>query len=382
MRLTLKPIEEQTIVITGATSGIGLVTARMAARQGARLVLAARDRDALGQVAEEIRGGGGDVIHCVADVADAAALSRVADLAVERFGGIDSWVNNAGISIYGRIEETPVEDHRRLFETNYWGVVNGTAAALPYLRRSGGALINLGSVLSDRSIPLQGAYSATKHAVKAFTDALRMELAADRAPISVTLIKPAAIDTMYEEHARNLMDTEPLNPPPVYAPELVAKAILHAATHPVRDLYVGGASKLFTLGETFMPRLLDYAMERTIPRMTRSGGAKRPHGDALYGPSGDDGRERAGRHGYVRETSLYTEAQMHPWISVGLLAGVGVLAGAAVARGWMRDGDRRQQRIGRRERNGSGAEQTHRELGHNAKPAWKATEDREVSFPE
>ncbi|AWK87259.1 SDR family oxidoreductase [Azospirillum thermophilum] len=388
MRLTLKPIDAQTIVITGATSGIGLATARMAAQRGARLVLTARDRDALGRLCEEIRADGGDAVHCVADVADPAALKQVADLAVRTHGGIDCWVNNAGVSIYGRIEETPVEDHRRLFETDYWGVVNGSIAALPHLRRNGGALINVGSALSDRAIPLQGPYSAAKHAVKGFTDALRMELEADDAHISVTLIKPAAIDTLYEEHARNLLESEPLNPAPVYAPELVAKAILHAAEHPVRDLYVGSAAKLFSLSETFMPRLTDYAMERTLTRWQRAGGPKRQRGDALYGPAGD-GRTRAGRHRFVRETSLYTEAQMHPWISAALVAGFGVLAGAAIARGWVRSGEPRHtwhephpDRAVERRRGDADLGYGRRTLGHNAKPAWLATSEREVTFRE
>jgi len=157
MRLQLKPIEEQVIVITGATSGIGLVTARMAAQQGAKVVLAARDREELARVAEEIRTEGGDAIHCVADVANPDDLRQVADAAMRSYGRIDTWVNNAGVSIYGKIIDTSMDDHRRLFETNYWGVVNGSLAAIPHLRRHGGALINLGSVVSDRAVPLQGA---------------------------------------------------------------------------------------------------------------------------------------------------------------------------------------------------------------------------------
>lgn len=398
MRLQLKPIEEQVIVITGASSGIGLVTARMAAQQGAKVVLAARDREGLARVAEEIRAEGGDAIHCVADVANPDDLRQVADAAMRTYGRIDTWVNNAGVSIYGKIIDTAMDDHRRLFETNYWGVVNGSLAAIPHLRRNGGALINLGSVVSDRAVPLQGAYSATKHAVKGFTDALRMELETDGAPVSVTLIKPAAIDTLYEEHAKNLMDVEPSNPPPVYAPELVAKAILHTAQHPMRDMYVGGGAKLFSLAETFAPRITDYVMERTVTRATRSGGPRRARNDALHS-HGDDGRERAGRHRFVRETSFYTEAQMHPWVTVALLAGVGVLAGAAMSRGWVgggrhergwyRDGgqqDVRRRGLGRheaehRERDRFTETGGRREIGHNAKPAWQAAEEGEVIFP-
>jgi hypothetical protein len=131
---------------------------------------------------------------------------------------------------------------QRLFQTNYWGVVHGSLEAVKHMKtRGGGAIINLGSELSDHAVPLQGIYAASKHAVKAFTDSLRMELEKESAPIAVTLIKPAAIDTMFVAHAKNYMDKEPSLPPPVYAPELVAKAILYAAQHPKRDVFVGGA---------------------------------------------------------------------------------------------------------------------------------------------
>jgi short-subunit dehydrogenase len=373
MSVRLKPLEEQVIVITGATSGIGLVTARMAAERGARVVLSARNREALAEVAEDIRKAGGDAVHCVADVANETEMQQLAAAAIHAFGAFDTWVNNAGVSIYGRIADVSMEDHRRLFETNYWGVVNGSRIAMQHLRRSRGAIINLGSVASDRAIPLQGPYSASKHAVKAFTDALRMELEAEGAAVSVTLIKPAAIDTMYEAHAKNLLDSEPVNPPPVYAPELVAEGILHAAETPVRDLYIGGASKMFTLAETLAPRLTDYVMERQLTRAQRAGGPKQPRKDSLHSP-GDDGHERAGRHGFVRETSLYSSARMHPWASAALVAGFGILAGAAVSRGWARQ-NHSEDRVG-------DADHHRRELGHNAKPAHTATQETEVTFTE
>ncbi|WP_431858980.1 SDR family oxidoreductase [Azospirillum sp.] len=381
MAVHLKPINEQVIVITGASSGIGLVTARMAAEQGARVVLAARDRDALGNVCEEIRRHGGTAVHAVADVADEEAMRRVADLAVQSFGGIDTWVNNAGVSIYGRLEEVSMEDHRRLFETNYWGVVIGSRLAAQHLRRSGGALINVGSVVSERAIPLQGAYSATKHAVKAFTDALRMELEADGAPISVTLIKPASIDTGFEEHARNYMDQEPTVPQPVYAPELVAQAILHAAQHPVRDLFVGGGGKGFQWGERYAPRVTDYMMERMLFRGQQYGPRQRDR-DSLYEPY-NNGHASSGRHGFVRHTSLYTSAELHPWTTAALVAGLGALAFAAYS-GRMPGGGRRRQEARRRMRAAglATADTEGMEIGHNAKPAGEAAHEGHVRFPQ
>jgi short-subunit dehydrogenase len=325
MRARLKPLAEQVIVITGASSGIGLATARMAAARGARLVLVSRDEAALRTTETDIRREGGTAIFVAADVADEDAIMGVVETTLREFGGFDTWINNAGVSIYARLEDTPMEDHRRLFETDYWGVVIGSNIAVRQLRNFGGALINVGSVLSDRAVPLQGAYCAAKHAVKGFTNALRMELEAAGAPVSVTLIKPAAIDTMYEEHAKNLLDAEPMNPPPVYAPELVAQAILHAAEHPVRDLVVGGAGKLMSLSETLAPRLTDRIMESALSRWERSGGPLRHHDNGMYRP-GRDHRERGGRHRMVREHSLYTTAAMHPMATLAVSAGLGVLA--------------------------------------------------------
>jgi hypothetical protein len=237
-------------------------------------------------------------------------------------------VNNAGVSVYGRIAEVSQEDHRRLFETNFWGVVHGSRIALEHLRESGGALINIGSVLSERSIPLQGMYSASKHAVKGFTDALRMEVEEARLPISVTLIKPAAIDTPYTDHAKVYFEDHPKNPPPVYAPELVAETILYAAEHPVRDLFVGSAGKMFQIAEKLAPRSTDRLMERTMFRQQHSGRPKRER-DGLFAAN-NDLRERGDDSGMTRETSLYTAAMTHPRTILGTLIGVGFAAAAAV----------------------------------------------------
>jgi short-subunit dehydrogenase len=136
-------------------------------------------------------------------------VERIGQTAMERFGRIDTWVNNAGVGTFGRLEDISLEDHQRLFQTNFWGVVNGSLEAVKRMKlRGGGALINVGSEVSDAPVPLQGMYSASKHAVKAFTESLRMELQKEEAPMSVSLIKPAAIDTMFAVHAKNYMDKE------------------------------------------------------------------------------------------------------------------------------------------------------------------------------
>ncbi|HEY3013245.1 MAG TPA: SDR family oxidoreductase, partial [Gemmatimonadales bacterium] len=201
MGIKLKPLNQQVMVITGGTSGIGLATAKRAAERGARVVLCSRSEPELRDTVAAIEQNGGTARFVVADVSSQDDVERLAATAVEEFGSLDTWVNNAGVSFYGRLTEVAIEDMRRLFEVNFWGTVYGARAAVPRLRGGGGALINLGSIVSDRAIPLQGAYSASKHAVKGFTDALRMELEEEGAPISVTLIKPSAIDTPYFQHA-------------------------------------------------------------------------------------------------------------------------------------------------------------------------------------
>jgi short-subunit dehydrogenase len=330
-RLKLKPIRQQVIVITGATSGIGLSTARSAAARGARLVLAARNEAALKSVCEDLSGKGAKCAYVVADVGREADVKAIAAAAVERFGGFDTWVNDAGVTIFGPITATSIEDQRRLFDTNYWGVVYGSMAAVEHLRErpGGGALINLGSVLSDITIPLQGTYAASKHAIKAFTGALRMELMRERAPVSVTLIKPAAIDTPYKDHAKNLTDAGLRNPPPVYATPLVAEAILYAAEHRVRELSVGSSGPVLAFLAGLAPSLTEAMTAILAPMLQRDpAGSGKVRSDNLH-QAGQDLRERAYYKG-VREQSLYTAAQMRPkaTLTLGLLTGLA--AGAAI----------------------------------------------------
>jgi NAD(P)-dependent dehydrogenase (short-subunit alcohol dehydrogenase family) len=326
MKVKLKRINEQVIVITGASSGIGLATARMAAHLGARVVLTSRDAVDLQQAVEGIRTDGGAATYLVADVANLEAMQRVAATAVSEFGTLDTWINNAGVSIYGRLEQVGLMDAHRLFETNYWGVVNGTLAALPHLKANGGVLINVGSALSDTGYPLQGHYTASKHAVKGFTDSLRLELERDHAPVVVTLIQPAAIDTPYPEHAKTYLGIEPTHQPPVYTPEVVARAVLRSAEHPERNVLVGGGAKLLNTVERFASRLGDRLKQATAIEGQRT---DRPpaEGDTLFGPRPGDARVRGHYEGRVMKTSAYTRARLHRGQTLLGLA----IAGAAVA---------------------------------------------------
>jgi short-subunit dehydrogenase len=339
MKLKLKPLAEQVVVVTGADSGIGLATARAAAEKGAAVVLNSRNARALKQVAHELEAAGArGVAWHAGDVADERAMQALARTAIDAFGRIDTWVNNAGVSVYGEIEKVPVDDARRLFETNYFGMVNGSRAALPHLKAGGGALINVGSVVSGVAIPLQGHYVASKHAVKGFTDSLRQELMHEGAPVSVTLIRPAGIDTPYTEHAHNHMaGAEPTLPPPVYAPEVVAAAILRCAERPQREVLVGGGAKQMQMMHDKAERLYDrYASSMLWDQQRAPRGSKRRH-DALNRGAGT-GRSEGDYDGHVMRSSAYTATAQSPFkpvLALGLLgAGVWWLNRAGYLDGW------------------------------------------------
>jgi NAD(P)-dependent dehydrogenase (short-subunit alcohol dehydrogenase family) len=332
-RVHLKRLSQQTIVITGATSGIGLATARLAVTHGAAVMLTARNEAALRQLTDEIREQGGRAEYYVADVANPGQVDAVAAKALETFGGFDSWVNDAGTLIYGRMEDVSLENQRRLFDVTYWGVVYGTLAASRHLRQRGGAIINVGSVLGDRAIALQGAYCAAKGAVKNATDAFRMEFEGEGLPISVTLIKPGPVDTPIIEHARNALGTPGTRlPPPTYHPRVVARAILHACETPVRDLYVGSAGWLTSLAGMLAPRLTDYVMEALAkPTQTTSDPGRAERRDNLYEPR-EDLSERSSLKGPApRGSSLLLEAQLNRGITMAVIGAAVVVAAAMVS---------------------------------------------------
>jgi len=293
MELLLQPLDRQVIVITGASSGIGLATAIAAAECGACVVLAARSVATLERIADSIAQHGGQAHPMRVDVTRREDLERLGEEALRRFGRIDTWVNNAGVSIYGRLREVDEADARRLFDVNVWGVVNGSAVALEHLLPVGGALINLGSAASDAPLPLQGHYSASKHAVKGFTDTLRVELADEGAPVSVTLIQPTAVDTPYPEHARSYLSAEPKLPTPMILAERVADAILAAATEPQRELKVGAMARVNSFTARVAPRLADWMSRMQTGSQQRDEAPRDPLG-SLY-RAGEDTLAGAGR---------------------------------------------------------------------------------------
>jgi len=325
MAITLKPLRDQVIVVTGATSGNGLAIVEDAVRRGAAVVATARNETALRILRDRLSVDGGRIAICVADVSNMAAVERVAEVAVEVFGGFDSWVNNAGTGTYGTLEQVPVADHRRVFDVNYFGVVHGSLVAARYLRARGGAIINVGSILSDRAIVEQGPYCATKHAVRALTDTLRMELEQEKAGISVTLIKPGAIDTPFPEHARNFMDQPPRLPPPLYAPSVVADAVLFACETPRRTLYAGGGGLLSSLLSRAAPRLSDRIMELvgTAAQQKPEDPGDPTRRDNLYDPQADALRGSQGVHARASSTVLQAQKLHLGFLLLGII-GVGI----------------------------------------------------------
>ncbi len=258
MKITLKPIGIQVAVVFGASSGIGRLTALEFARRGAKVVVSARSEAGLQSLAEEIDANGGEAFYVVADAADFEQVKSVADKAIELFGRLDTWVHSAAAFIFGTVELTEPEEYKRLIEVNLLGQIHGAKAALPHLKERGGALIHLSSVEAFRTAPYQSAYGASKHGIHGFLQVLRVELAHDRIPVSVTEVFPAAINTPIYDKGRNKMPFKPRPVPPIYHPQIVVDAIVYAAENPIPEIIAGGAGLGVDLAERISPRMADF----------------------------------------------------------------------------------------------------------------------------
>ena len=326
-----RPLSEQVVVITGASQGIGRETALQMAMRGASLVLTARGGEALAELAREVERIGARAETVVTDVAEWPQVEAIAQRAVDRFGRIDTWVNNAAVSAYGTIDEIEVRELERVIRVNLMGQMYGVKAALPHMRRGGGGtIINVGSALSARAVPLQSAYVASKHAVKGFSEAIRMELEHDGSGINVTLIMPSSINTPLFSNAASKLGVRPAPVPPVYEPRVVGEAIVFAAGHPRREIVVGGAGKMLVLGQRLSASLLDRYMLQGGRLFNQQRTDKPDHGESnLFRPTTGAGSTTGEFGEGSMSTSLYTRhLELHPNRKRALAAGaiLGALA--------------------------------------------------------
>jgi NAD(P)-dependent dehydrogenase (short-subunit alcohol dehydrogenase family) len=319
----LKPVEEQVVVLMGASSGIGRETALRFARRGTKVVASARSEPGLHSLVEEIRGSGGEATAVVADTTEFGQVKAVADRAVEEYGRLDTWVHLAAVGLFATFAETTPEEFERVIDVNLMGQVYGAMAALPHLKREGrGALIHISSVEAKRSFPFHSAYGASKHGIDGFLEALRVELRHEGWPISVTQVMPGTINTPFFDKGRTKLGVKPVGVPPIYEPETVANLILYAAENPTRDLVSGGAAQALIINQRLSPRLLDAILATRAgfsPQKTDEPRAE-DDPDNLYAPIGGHDTAKNGFRALSR--SLYNWLEMHPVVRRGAAVGV------------------------------------------------------------
>jgi NAD(P)-dependent dehydrogenase (short-subunit alcohol dehydrogenase family) len=326
----------EVVVITGASAGVGRATARRFARDGTRIALVARGIEGLEAARDEVRSLGGDAIAITADVADADAVERAAEQAEAAFGPIDIWINNAMTSVFSPVQSMTAEEYRRVTEVTYLGYVYGTQAALRRMQpRDRGTIVQVGSALAYRGIPLQSAYCGAKHAVRGFTDSLRCELWHDHSKIQLTMVQLPALNTPQFEWVRSRLPGRPQPVPPIFQPEVAADAVYFAAHHHRRELLVGGSTVLAVLAAKFVPGIADRYLGKTgYDSQQTTEPAQRDAQDDLWEPvPGDHGA----RGSFDDRASDYS-AQLWATTHRGLLAsGVSAMAlGAAAASSWRR----------------------------------------------
>jgi NAD(P)-dependent dehydrogenase (short-subunit alcohol dehydrogenase family) len=319
----LKPVEEQVVVLMGASSGIGRETALRFAKRGAKVVVSARGEQGLDSLVDEIRRGGGEAVAIPAEVTDFEQVKAVADRAVEHYGRLDTWVHLAAVGLFATFEQTTPEEFERVIDVNLMGQVYGAMAALPHLKREGrGALIHISSVEAKRSFPFHSAYGASKHGIDGFLEALRVELKHEGWPISVTQVMPGTINTPFFDKGRTKLGVKPVGIPPIYEPETVSNIILYAAENPARDLVSGGAAQALIINQRLSPRMLDAVLTTRAgfsPQMTEE---PRTEGepDNLYSPIRGHDTAKNGFRALSR--SFYNWLEMHPVVRRVVAAGM------------------------------------------------------------
>jgi NADP-dependent 3-hydroxy acid dehydrogenase YdfG len=315
------------VVVTGASSGVGRAVARAFGAKRAHVALLARNVDALNACAREIERSGGEALVCSVDVSDAAAVESAAAQTEERWGPIDVWVNVAMATVFAPVDDTTPEEYRRVTEVTYLGYVHGTLAALRRMRpRNSGTIVQVGSALAFRSIPLQSAYCAAKAAIRGFTDALRTELIHDDSAVRVTQVHLPAVNTPQSERQRNKMPKQQQPVPPLYSPEAIAEAILWAADHAPRQMLVGMPTVKALWGQKFIPGLLDRYLARAAWEPQFVNVTNEQKEDILFNTLPGD----PGAHGPYRDREQPGDFQMrlrmHPVATI-----TAAIAGLAVA---------------------------------------------------
>ncbi len=325
-----KPLAEQVVVIGGGSYGLGRAIAVAAARQGTKLVVGARTREALDGSIAEIEEAGGEGVAVETDVSDRAQVDELVQTAVERFGRIDTYIANGMVTVYAEAHRLEDEELRRVFDVNFFGGVYGYWAALPHLRASRGTFIQIASALSYRGIPLQAAYCSTKAALRTFFESARVELEKEHAGVDVCVILPAAINTPQFDRARQKMGLQPQPVPPIYQPEPFAEAVVRCCERPVRELPIGWGAQKLLWGQKLSPRAGDLILLRNGWRGQHTEELKpTDSADNLFAPLPGD----PGAHGRFddrsRDTTAWTWLRLHRGvIGAGLaLATMGLLVG-------------------------------------------------------
>ncbi|HEY1920640.1 MAG TPA: SDR family oxidoreductase [Streptosporangiaceae bacterium] len=329
----------ETVMITGASGGIGRAVARLYGERGANVGLIARGQAGLAGAAADVENAGGKALAVPTDVAEFEQVDAAAGQVEEQFGPIGTWINVAFASVFAPFEEITPEEFRRVTEVSYLGYVHGTMAALARMRpRDEGTIVQVGSALGQRSIPLQSAYCGAKHAINGFTSSLRCELLHEHSGVHVTVVQMPAVNTPQFSWVRSRLPRHPQPVPPIYQPEVAARGVLYAADHPARRQYWVGASTAATLlADKLAPAVLDRYLARTGFDSQQTG--EREPGDKpgnLAEPADRSGAEDYGAHGEFDDKSHPRSAQLwlshHPRLATALAAGAATAAALTARR--------------------------------------------------